>query len=172
MKDSIKEYGEFFQRMNLSELSIEDGDFKIFMKKESAPVIMTAPARAVSPVDGAGNAAVNAASLSASSLSAASLSASALVNTVGASEAVAGKVLSPDMEEIKAPLLGTFYANKDALLIKVGDTVRKGDVLCNIEAMKMFNEVLSNVDGVVSDILVRDGELVEYNQTLFIIKKS
>lgn len=172
MKDSIKEYGEFFQRMNLSELSIEDGDFKIFMKKESAPVIMTAPARAVSPVDGAGNAAVNAASLSASSLSAASLSASALVNTVGASEAVAGKVLSPDMEEIKAPLLGTFYANKDALLVKVGDTVRKGDVLCNIEAMKMFNEVLSNVDGVVSDILVRDGELVEYNQTLFIIKKA
>lgn len=167
MKDSIKEYGEFFQRMNLSELSIEDGDFKIFMKKESAPVIMTAPARAVNPVDGAGNAAVNAASLSASSLSA-----SALVNTVGASEAVAGKVLSPDMEEIKAPLLGTFYANKDAMLIKVGDTVRKGDVLCNIEAMKMFNEVLSNVDGVVSDILVRDGELVEYNQTLFIIKKS
>lgn len=167
MKDSIKEYGEFFQRMNLSELSIEDGDFKIFMKKESAPVIMTAPARAVSPVDGAGNTAVNAASLSASSLSA-----SALVNTVGASEAVAGKVLSPDMEEIKAPLLGTFYANKDAMLIKVGDTVRKGDVLCNIEAMKMFNEVLSNVDGVVSDILVRDGELVEYNQTLFIIKKA
>lgn len=167
MKDSIKEYGEFFQRMNLSELSIEDGDFKIFMKKESAPVIMTAPARAVSPVDGAGNAAVNAASLSA-----ASLSASALVNTVGASEAAAGKVLSPDMEEIKAPLLGTFYANKDAMLIKVGDTVRKGDVLCNIEAMKMFNEVLSNVDGVVSDILVRDGELVEYNQTLFIIKKA
>ncbi len=167
MKDSIKEYGEFFQRMNLSELSIEDGDFKIFMKKESAPVIMTAPARAVSPVDGANSAAVNAASLSASSLSA-----SALVNTVGASEAVAGKVLSPDMEEIKAPLLGTFYANKDALLVKVGDTVRKGDVLCNIEAMKMFNEVLSNVDGVVSDILVRDGELVEYNQTLFIIKKA
>lgn len=167
MKDSIKEYGEFFQRMNLSELSIEDGDFKIFMKKESAPVIMTNPVRAVSPVDGAGNASVNAASLSASSLSA-----SALVNTVGASEAVAGKVLSPDMEEIKAPLLGTFYANKDALLIKVGDTVRKGDVLCNIEAMKMFNEVLSNVDGVVSDILVRDGELVEYNQTLFIIKKA
>lgn len=167
MKDSIKEYGEFFQRMNLSELSIEDGDFKIFMKKESAPVIMTNPARAVSPVDGANSAAVNAASLSASSLSA-----SALVNTVGASEAVAGKVLSPDMEEIKAPLLGTFYANKDAMLIKVGDTVRKGDVLCNIEAMKMFNEVLSNVDGVVSDILVRDGELVEYNQTLFIIKKA
>jgi acetyl-CoA carboxylase biotin carboxyl carrier protein len=167
MKDSIKEYGEFFQRMNLSELSIEDGDFKIFMKKESAPVIMTAPARAVSPVDGAGNAAVNAASLSASSISAA-----AIVNAVGASEATAGKVLSPDMEEIKAPLLGTFYANKDALLIKVGDTVRKGDVLCNIEAMKMFNEVLSNVDGVVSDILVRDGELVEYNQTLFIIKKA
>ena len=167
MKDSIKEYGEFFQRMNLSELSIEDGDFKIFMKKESAPVIMTNPARAVSPVDGANSAAVNA-----SSLSDASLSASALVNTVGASEAVAGKVLSPDMEEIKAPLLGTFYANKDAMLIKVGDTVRKGDVLCNIEAMKMFNEVLSNVDGVVSDILVRDGELVEYNQTLFIIKKA
>ncbi len=167
MKDSIKEYGEFFQRMNLSELSIEDGDFKIFMKKESAPVIMTNPARAVSPVDGANSAAVNTASLSASSLSAA-----AIVNAVGASEAVAGKVLSPDMEEIKAPLLGTFYANKDAMLIKVGDTVRKGDVLCNIEAMKMFNEVLSNVDGVVSDILVRDGELVEYNQTLFIIKKA
>ena len=162
MKDSIKEYGEFFQRMNLSELSIEDGDFKIFMKKESAPVIMTNPATSVSPVDGAGNASVNAASLSAA----------AIVNAGNAPEAAAGKVLSPDMEEIKAPLLGTFYANKDALLIKVGDTVRKGDVLCNIEAMKMFNEVLSNVDGVVSDILVRDGELVEYNQTLFIIKKA
>lgn len=162
MKDSIKEYGEFFQRMNLSELSIEDGDFKIFMKKESAPVIMTAPAVPVNPAEGASNAAV----------SAASLSAAAIVNAGNASEAVAGKVLSPDMEEIKAPLLGTFYANKDALLVKVGDTVRKGDVLCNIEAMKMFNEVLSNVDGVVSYILVRDGELVEYNQTLFIIKKA
>ena len=69
--------------------------------------------------------------------------------------------------EIKAPLLGVFYANE--VPVKEGDEVKKGDVLCSIEAMKMMNEVRSSADGKVLKILAENGALVEYHQTLFVI---
>lgn len=73
---------------------------------------------------------------------------------------------------VKAPLVGTFYSSpapdKDNF-VRVGDSVKKGDVLCIVEAMKVMNEVTSDFDGIVKAVLVEDETLVEYGQPLFTI---
>lgn len=77
--------------------------------------------------------------------------------------------------EVKAPIVGTFYRapSPDAEpFVKEGDTVKKGQVLCIIEAMKLMNEIESEVAGVVRKILVNNGEPVEYGQVLFIIEPA
>ena len=74
--------------------------------------------------------------------------------------------------EVKAPIVGTFYAapSPDAPpFVKEGDRVQKGQVLCIIEAMKLMNEIESEVSGTVKQLLVRNGEPVEYGQALFLI---
>ena len=72
--------------------------------------------------------------------------------------------------EVTAPMVGVFYsasAPGAAPFVKVGDRVKKGDVLCILEAMKLMNEITAEEDGEVVDICAGDGELVEYGQTLF-----
>lgn len=74
---------------------------------------------------------------------------------------------------VKSPLVGTFYAapSEDAEpFIKVGDTVKKGQTLAIVEAMKLMNEIESEFDGVVTEILVENEENVEYGQPLFRIQ--
>lgn len=74
---------------------------------------------------------------------------------------------------IKSPLVGTFYRAPSPgaePFVKEGDFVKKGQVLCIIEAMKVMNEIESDVDGVVERILVENGKPVEYGQELFIIR--
>lgn len=75
--------------------------------------------------------------------------------------------------EVKAPLVGTFYASPSedaAPFIEVGDTVKKGQVIGIVEAMKLMNEVESEFDGTVAAILVENGEMVEYGQPLVVIR--
>lgn len=79
----------------------------------------------------------------------------------------------PDGKIVASPLVGTFYvapAEGAEPFVKVGDSVQKGQVLAIVEAMKLMNEIESDYDGVVSEVLVQDGELVEYGQPLFCIK--
>ena len=74
---------------------------------------------------------------------------------------------------VKSPLVGTFYAapSEDAQpFVKVGDTVKKGQTLAIVEAMKLMNEIESDYDGVVTDILVDNEQMVEYGQPMFVIK--
>ena len=74
---------------------------------------------------------------------------------------------------VKSPMVGTFYLRPDpnsAPYVEVGKTVKKGDVLCIIEAMKLMNEIESEFDGIIAEILVKDGEMVEYGKPLFRIK--
>lgn len=71
---------------------------------------------------------------------------------------------------IKAPIVGTFYASSapdKPAYVKVGDTIAEGDTLCIIEAMKFMNEVPSEVSGTIAEILVKDGDFVEFGQELF-----
>ncbi len=75
-----------------------------------------------------------------------------------------------DVVEIKSPLVGVFYAApspESSPYVKVGDHVRKGDVLCVVEAMKLMNEITASQDGEIVDICVQNGSVVEYGQTLF-----
>ena len=147
MTNSLKDYEEMFQRLSLSELEVEDGGFKLRMKKEwKAPV----PA-AVAPE-------------SAVQIQASEMALEPAVETATESKAVSGV-------EVKAPLLGVFYgAVSGKKAVEVGDKVEKGDVLCTLEAMKMMNEVKAPVSGTVKQVLAAEGDLVEYDQVLFVIE--
>ena len=75
--------------------------------------------------------------------------------------------------QVKAPLVGTFYRKPSpdsAPFVKVGDIVKKGQVLCIIEAMKMMNEIKSEFDGEVSSIEIEDVQPVEFGQTIIVIQ--
>ncbi|EPR66686.1 Biotin carboxyl carrier protein of acetyl-CoA carboxylase [Cyclobacterium qasimii M12-11B] len=75
--------------------------------------------------------------------------------------------------EVKSPMIGTFYRspNPDAeFFVNVGDTIQKGQPVCIIEAMKLFNEVESEVSGKIVKILVDDASPVEYDQPLFLVE--
>ena len=77
--------------------------------------------------------------------------------------------------QFTSPMVGTFYRKPspdDAAFVEIGDIVKKGDVLCIVEAMKVMNEIQSDVAGEVIEILVEDSTSVEYGQTLFKIRKS
>ncbi len=78
-----------------------------------------------------------------------------------------------NFEEIKSPMIGTFYRSSSPEkppFISVGDEVKKGDVVCIIEAMKLFNEIEAEFSGKVVKVLVDDSSPVEYDQPLFLIE--
>lgn len=86
-------------------------------------------------------------------------------------EEVAEKIEGGNL--VTAPIVGTFYASSapgKAPFIKVGDKVKKGDVICIVEAMKIMNEITSEFDGEVVEVFVKEEDMVEYGQPLFRIK--
>lgn len=83
------------------------------------------------------------------------------------------EITKPEGNIVKSPMVGTFYSKSSPTadpFVKIGSKVKKGDTLCIIEAMKLMNEIESEFDGEIVDILVNDDEMVEYGQSLFIIK--
>jgi acetyl-CoA carboxylase biotin carboxyl carrier protein len=79
----------------------------------------------------------------------------------------------PEGEPVLAPMVGTFYAASGPeaqAFVKMGQSVGVGDTLCIIEAMKMFNQIESDISGTVVAILVENGQPVEYDQPLFVIR--
>ena len=79
------------------------------------------------------------------------------------------------MEIFKSPMVGTFYRKPspdDPAFVEVGKKVKVGDVLCIVEAMKVMNEIQSEINGEIVEILVEDSESVEYSQPLFKIRKD
>ena len=79
----------------------------------------------------------------------------------------------PDVLVVRSPLVGVFYAapaeNAEAF-VSVGDRVKRGQVLCIVEAMKLMNEVTAEQSGTITAVCVDNGQVVEYGQTLFMIK--
>lgn len=83
-------------------------------------------------------------------------------------------VKEEELYYIKSPIVGTFYSspNPDSKpYVEIGSKVKKGDVLCIVEAMKLMNEITSEVDGEIVKIMVDNGSLVEYGQPLFGVRK-
>ncbi|KAA0549468.1 acetyl-CoA carboxylase biotin carboxyl carrier protein [Bacillus sp. BGMRC 2118] len=94
-----------------------------------------------------------------------------------APSAPATEVKAPETDEnlhkIVSPMVGTFYAspNPDSpVYVKAGDKVGKESVVCIVEAMKLFNEIEAEVSGQIVEVLVENGQLVEYGQPLFLVK--
>ncbi|TNE88970.1 MAG: acetyl-CoA carboxylase biotin carboxyl carrier protein, partial [Deltaproteobacteria bacterium] len=81
----------------------------------------------------------------------------------------------PNLKTIESPMVGTFYRapNPDAdVFVKVGDSVSPGKVLCIVEAMKLMNEIESEVSGTIVEILVENGQPVQFGQPLFKIRPA
>jgi acetyl-CoA carboxylase biotin carboxyl carrier protein len=84
-------------------------------------------------------------------------------------------VVDSDLVAVTSPFVGTFYrapSPEASNFCEVGSTVKKGQALCIIEAMKLMNEIECDVAGTVAEVLVENGKSVEYGQKLFMIKKS
>ena len=84
-------------------------------------------------------------------------------------------VLSSNVHEIKSPIVGTFYrapAPDADPFVQVGSVIEAGTVLCIVEAMKLMNEIESDVSGRITKILVESGQPIEYDQTLFLVEKA
>ncbi|MEP4535456.1 MAG: acetyl-CoA carboxylase biotin carboxyl carrier protein [Cyclobacteriaceae bacterium] len=150
----IRDLIDFISETGLEEVNIETPEFKIKVKRTpnqasvSAPVISAAPAPA--------NPAPQAAPAAEASQPAAPASDANLIT-------------------IKSPMIGTFYESQNPespAFIKVGDSVKAGDPVCIIEAMKLFNEIESEVSGKVVKILVDNAQPVEFDQPLFLVDPS
>lgn len=160
-----------FEGSSLTLLHLEEGDLKIRLERALTPGALPASA---------GFASSSACSLAGSAVSSAcgSPSAGSAVSTASAaptacSPSTACSPASAAPAQVKAPLVGVFYAApkpEEPPFVQVGQEVRKGQVLCLVEAMKMMNELTSPVDGIVRAIHGRNGELVEFDQVLFEIE--
>jgi acetyl-CoA carboxylase biotin carboxyl carrier protein len=152
----IKSLLQLISEADVNEVYIEEGDFKIKIKKRSEATYVSAPAAAPAPV---------ASVVVPSAAPAASASAPAPAAAPAASATTA----------IKSPIVGTFYAaaSPDAkAFVSVGDVISKGQPLCIIEAMKIMNEIESDMSGKVVAIHVKNGQPVEFDQPLFEIEPA
>lgn len=94
------------------------------------------------------------------------------LNEVGVEDKINNSV-DIDLKEVKSPLVGTFYSSSTPggkPYVEVGSKVKKGDVLCIVEAMKIMNEITSDFDGEIIEILRKDEDIVEFGMTIFKIK--
>ena len=154
----IQELVKMVNKSNISELSIEQDKFKITIKQKDneAPQVITVPA-AMAPVQTV----------------AAVAPAAAPVPVAPAAPAAPAAPKADNLVTIKSPMIGTFYrsAGPDkAPFVNVGDEVSSGKVVCIIEAMKLFNEIESEVSGKIVKVLVDDASPVEYDQPLFLVE--
>ncbi len=155
----IQELIKTINKSNISELCIEEGDFKIIIKQElaapaqyvsmpqmSMPVQQAAPQPAAAPAPQA---------------------------SAPAADKPAAPAAASNTTTIKSPMIGTFYRSPSPdkpVFVNVGDEIKAGQVLCIIEAMKLFNEIESEVSGRLVKVVADDSSPVEYDQPLFIIE--
>ena len=161
----IKEIIELMNAVSANGLTgfeLEQGDFKLSMKREKKLVSLGGQGAAVSVLQTADHAPRDIAAAGADGQDPAQAAAGHEAHSEAHSDLV-----------VSCPLVGTFYASPSPEaedFVKVGDTVKKGQVLGIVEAMKLMNEIESEYDGVVEAILVKNEETVEYGQPLFRIR--
>ena len=156
--DEIKQLIEFIKGHELHEFELEQDGVKIRIKSGgNHHQLVTAPPSPALPIASAAPPAAPAAA---------------------DGSAAAAAPLADEGSEVcivKSPIVGTFYRSAEPgaePFVAVGDTVRKGQVLCIIEAMKLMNEIDSEYDGEVTSVYVENGQAVQYGERLFAIKPS
>lgn len=171
----IQELIKTINKSNISELSIQDGEFQITIKQGSEvvhheqfsaqmPLHMMMPMQGLQAATPAPLAHIPASPAAAPQAPAASEGAPA------AAPAASGNGVA-----IKSPMIGTFYRSAGpgkAAFVSIGDEVKKGQVICIVEAMKLFNEIESEVEGRIVKVLVDDASPVEYDQPLFLVEPA
>ncbi len=151
----IQDLIKMINKSNIGELTIEEKDFKITIKQKKDEKVTYAPAPAHQPQP---------------VYAAAPLP--QLAAAAPAAAAPAADAKNDNYITIKSPMIGTFYRRPSPdkpLFAEVGDEVTPGKVVCIIEAMKLFNEIESEVSGKIVKILVEDASPVEYDQPLFLV---
>lgn len=146
-RDEIKELMSFFDETNINKIKIKNGDFAIELEKYE-PCQEPAPAPACPPIP-----------------------APAPINVVVNEKTV---TTSAATDTLNAPMVGTFYMAPSpgaASFVKVGQTVRKGDTIGIIEAMKIMNEIEAEFDCRITKAIVSDGQPVEFGMALFEVEK-
>ncbi|SHF35383.1 acetyl-CoA carboxylase biotin carboxyl carrier protein [Caloramator proteoclasticus] len=148
----LQELIECVSNSNLTYFEVEEGGTKIVMKKECEGVVLREVPKIERPIS---------------------------VDKV--EEKSYEKVENVKIQEIrdeiivKSPMVGTFYSAPSpdtSPFVAVGQRVKKGDILCIIEAMKIMNEIEAEVDGTIAAVCVQNGEMVEYGQALFRIQRD
>jgi acetyl-CoA carboxylase biotin carboxyl carrier protein len=157
--DEIKQLIEFIKGQELTEFELEQDGFKIRIKSGQGQVAAVPHLPASMPIMAPQMAPVAAASAPAAT----------------PAPAAAGEDEGGELCIMKSPIVGTFYRAAEPgakEFVSVGDTVRKGQVLCIIEAMKLMNEIDSEYDGEITNIYIENGQAVQYGERLFAIKPS
>ncbi|MCO7633480.1 acetyl-CoA carboxylase biotin carboxyl carrier protein [Pseudomonas guariconensis] len=149
----VKKLIELLEESGIDELEIKEGEESVRISRHSktpaGQQFFAAPAPVAAPVAAA----------------VAPVAAAPVAEAAAAAPALKGTV-------VRSPMVGTFYRKPSptsANFAEVGQTVKKGDTLCIVEAMKMMNHIEADVGGVVDAILVEDGQPVEFDQPLFTI---
>jgi len=150
----IKSMIDFISKSGLAEVNIETETFKINVKREAEGTViatpLAAPAAVAAPAPVAAPAAAPA-------------------------EAAPAADDSSKYVEIKSPMIGTFYRSpkpEDPSFVNVGDKINIGDKVCIVEAMKLFNEIESDISGTIVKVLVENSSPIEYDQPLFLVDPS
>ncbi len=143
----VKKLIELLDESGIAEIEISEGEDSVRISRypQGAPAVIAAPAQVAAP---------------------------AAAPAAAAAPAPAPAEQEEDGFLVAAPMVGTFYASSSpgaAPYVQVGDRVNEGDTLCIIEAMKMMNQIESDVAGTIKSIRVQNGEPVEYGQTLITI---
>jgi acetyl-CoA carboxylase biotin carboxyl carrier protein len=153
----IQELIKFVSKSGVSEVAIEQKDFKITIKateaKGKVQEVIQVAMPAAAPV----------------AIAAAAPAAAPAAPAAPAAEAKGNLI------EVRSPMIGTFYrspAPDKPAFIEVGQTIKAGDTVCVIEAMKLFNEIEAEVSGTIVKVLVNDSTPVEYDQPLFLVEPA
>jgi len=146
---AINQLAEILKNQELSEIELEfEGQYRIKVKKEITGNVFSSVAAAVAQPN---------------------------VNAVSETTPVKAAASNKNLFEVKSPMVGTYYASPspDAdAFIKVGDRVKKGDTLCIIEAMKLMNELPSEVSGIVKEISVDNAQAISFGEVIIKIEKD
>lgn len=159
----VQELIKLIAKSEIAEFKMKEGDFQLSIRTvhpaQGQPTVAAAPAPAVMPI--AAPAAAPATVVAPAPAAPAEAAASAT------EDAANGNYLA-----VRAPMVGTFYRSpspEKGPFVKVGDTVEVGSPVCIIEAMKLFNEIESEVKGKIVKVMVEDAHPVEYDQVLFLV---
>jgi acetyl-CoA carboxylase biotin carboxyl carrier protein len=156
--DDVREILELMRDNGLAEFEIERDGLKLRLRKDSTGSVVAAP-------------------IVAAAYTQSGVVAAAIPATTPAAHAAPPEVAGTEIElaVVKSPIVGTFYRSSEpgaSAFVEIGASVKKGQVLCIIEAMKLMNEIDSEYDGEIINVYVENGQPVQYGERLFAIRTT